>query len=67
MSKDLIAMGLGSATTGDSAPPPVAQAADSGSTTIIIVALVAVVAIGLMVYLMSRANVRWLPSCTTEV
>ena len=56
MSKELIAMGIGSATTGDSAPPAATAAASSGSMTIIIVAIVAVAVIGLLAFLMTRSK-----------
>lgn len=56
MSQELIAMGIGSATTGDSAAPATVEAASSGSMTIIIVAVVAVAVIGLLAFLMTRGK-----------
>lgn len=57
MSNELLAMGIGSATTGDSAPPAAAaQVASGGSTTIIIVAVIAVAVIAVLGYLMTRSK-----------
>ncbi len=57
MTNELIAMGIGAATTGDSAPPAVTtEAASSGSVSLVIVAVVAVAVIGVLAFLMTRSK-----------
>lgn len=54
MSNELLAMGLGSAATGQTESQAPAQAATSGSMSMIIIAVVAVAAIAVIAFLVSR-------------